>query len=387
MPPRSDNAIGANDGCDSPSSIARAGATKDRINLSELRKKIPKECFEKSLPKSLFYMARDMGCVLALQYLYPLYVAGNWPLTFVWWNANGFMLWALFVIGHDCGHTTFSNHPWVNAVVGHLCHAPLMVPFWPWAKSHNEHHKYHNHVEKDMSYPWFGKQQFEDEVRPWTKLYLKSPLHPLTSYFFTYLLAGWYDGSHFNPFGVLFWSRKEQAQCAVSAASVLAFVYLLVAVCFDFDWTAIVVRHVVPVMIMNYWLVMVTYLQHHEADTETFDDSDFHFATAAMETVDRKYGWGIDDAHHNITDGHVAHHLFFTKIPHYNLKKATAAIRPTLEKLGVYRYRNNPNFLWVYVRDNYKLGFYTHSKSHDHRAKMHYLDASRTPAFSNKKAI
>ncbi|CAN0483465.1 unnamed protein product, partial [Ectocarpus sp. 12 AP-2014] len=294
-------------------------------------------CFIKSLPRSLFYMARDMGCVLALQYLYPMYVAGSWPLTFLWWNANGFMLWALFVIGHDCGHTTFSNYPWVNALVGHLCHAPLLVPFWPWAKSHNEHHKYHNHVEKDMSYPWFGKQQFEQEVKPVTKLFLKTPFHPFTSYLFTYLLAGWYDGSHFNPFSVLFWSRKEQVQCAVSTASVLAFIYLLVAVLFDFDWSAIVVRHLVPVMIMNYWLVMVTYLQHHEEDTKTFDNSDFHFATAAMETVDRKYGWGIDDAHHNITDGHVAHHLFFTKIPHYNLKKATAAIRPSLEKLGLYR--------------------------------------------------
>lgn len=44
-------------------------------------------------------MVRDMGCLLALQYIYPQYVAGNWPLTFAWWNANGFMLWALFVVG------------------------------------------------------------------------------------------------------------------------------------------------------------------------------------------------------------------------------------------------------------------------------------------------
>lgn len=66
---------------------------------------------------------------------------------------------------------------------------------------------------------------------------------------------------------MLFWSRREQVQCAVSTASVLAFVYFLVAVALDFDWSAIVVRHAVPVLIMNYWLVMVTYLQHHEADT------------------------------------------------------------------------------------------------------------------------
>ena len=107
------------------------------------------------------------------------------------------------ITGHDCGHTTFSNYPWVNAVCGHLCHAPLLVPFWPWAKSHNEHHKYHNHVEKDMSYPWFGKQQYEEETLPLTKLWLKTPFHPFTAYFFSYLLGGMYDGSHFNPFSEL----------------------------------------------------------------------------------------------------------------------------------------------------------------------------------------
>lgn len=60
---------------------------------------ITHRCFQKSLPRSLFYMARDMGCLLALQYVYPEYVAGSWPLTLLWWNANGFMLWALFVVG------------------------------------------------------------------------------------------------------------------------------------------------------------------------------------------------------------------------------------------------------------------------------------------------
>lgn len=49
-----------------------------------------------------------------------------------------------------------------------------------------------------------------------------------------------------------------------------------------------------------------------------------------------------------------------------------------------FRFRNNPNFLWVYARENYKLGFHTHSKAHDHRAKMHYKDDTRTPAYKNK---
>lgn len=42
MPPRSDNAIGASDGRDSPS-ILRQSGNKNHVNLNELRKQIPKE--------------------------------------------------------------------------------------------------------------------------------------------------------------------------------------------------------------------------------------------------------------------------------------------------------------------------------------------------------
>ena len=71
-----------------------------------------------------------------------------------------------------------------------------------------------------------------------------------------------------------------------------------------------------------------TYLQHHSHETVVYDDSNWSFVLAAFETVDRKFGYGIDSLHHHITDGHVAHHLFFTQIPHYNLMIATE-VRPT----------------------------------------------------------
>ena len=78
-----------------------------------------------------------------------------------------------------------------------------------------------------------------------------------------------------------------------------------------------------------------------------YNDSNWSFALAAFETVDRRFGWGIDTLHHHITDGHVAHHLFFTQIPHYNLPMATAGITSYLKEQKidcVYKFENTFDF-------------------------------------------
>jgi omega-3 fatty acid desaturase (delta-15 desaturase) len=73
-------------------------------------------------------------------------------------------------------------------------------------------------------------------------------------------------------------------------------------------------------------------LQHHSDDGKLYTDKTWKFAQAAFETVDRSYGKWTDRMSHHMMDGHVIHHLFFERVPHYRLEKATAALREGLEK-------------------------------------------------------
>jgi hypothetical protein len=45
-----------------------------------------------------------------------------------------------FVIGHDCGHRSFSDNKLLEDIVGTLAFMPLIYPFEPWRIKHNQHH-------------------------------------------------------------------------------------------------------------------------------------------------------------------------------------------------------------------------------------------------------
>lgn len=53
------------------------------------------------------------------------------------------MFWALFVVGHDCGHQSFSSNRKLNDFVGNIVHASILVPYHGWRISHRTHHANH----------------------------------------------------------------------------------------------------------------------------------------------------------------------------------------------------------------------------------------------------
>jgi hypothetical protein len=59
----------------------------------------------------------------------PPFSRAVWPL---YWFVQGTIFWAIFVVGHDCGHGSFSDSSRLNYLVGHVMHSLILVPFHGW---------------------------------------------------------------------------------------------------------------------------------------------------------------------------------------------------------------------------------------------------------------
>jgi omega-3 fatty acid desaturase (delta-15 desaturase) len=343
--------------------------------MNKIMKSMPTKVFEKSLLKSSAYMAFDLLMWGVTTILMNQFVKSSvWmklPILLkavsgvVYWNLSGFFMWCIFVIGHDCGHTTFSNYKWVNDIIGHITHSSLLVPFYPWQLSHRRHHMFHNHIDKDYSYIWYTPERMN---APQEKIAKLMHDYPLLLFFYPFIgwqfyLLGINDGSHFIPFeSGRMWQQTpdiEKRKCLISAISVVtAFTSILALNGFNLKNFAF--YYLAPHVVFSWWLVCVTYLQHHGPKTQVYTEKTWSYVRAAFETVDRTFGKGIDWLHHHITDGHVAHHLFFTQIPHYNLPMATQALKDYLSNNGLshlYRHEDTQDFPIRLHKDMLMTGF------------------------------
>ncbi|KAJ8527532.1 hypothetical protein K7X08_014983 [Anisodus acutangulus] len=132
---------------------------------------------------------------------------------------------------------------------------------------------------------------------------------------------------HFDPNSPIYTDR-ERLQIFVSDAGIFAVLYGLYSLVTAKGLTWVACLYGCPLLIVNGFLVLITYLQHTHLSLPHYDSSEWDWLRGALATVDRDYGI-LNKVFHNITDTHVAHHLFST-MPHYHAMEATKAIKPIL---------------------------------------------------------
>ncbi|KAK2376468.1 omega-3 fatty acid desaturase, chloroplastic [Trifolium repens] len=298
------------------------------FKIAEIRAAIPKHCWVKNTWRSLSYVLRD---VLVVSSLIVAAIKFDslcfWP---VYWLLQGTMFWAIFVLGHDCGHGSFSDSSMVNSLVGHILHSSILVPYHGWRISHKTHHQNHGNVEKDESWVPLTEKVYKnlDNVTKFVRFSLPLPM-------FAYPIYLWRrspgkSGSHFDPYSDLF-SPNERKEVAVSTLCWLVMFSLLLYLSFTTSPLLILKLYGVPYWIFVMWLDFVTYLHHHGYTQKLpwYRGQEWSYLRGGLTTVDRDYGW-INNIHHDIGT-HVVHHLF-PQIPHYNLVEATKAAKPIFGK-------------------------------------------------------
>nr|WQH19959.1 delta12 fatty acid desaturase [Bemisia tabaci] len=331
--------------------LKRAPHSKPPFTLSQLKKAIPAHCFKRSAAHSFYFLLNDLAMIFTLYYsantLIPLLPTPlrliAWPL---YWAAQGCVMTGVWVLAHECGHRAFSEHQWLDDAVGFVLHSALLVPYFSWKYSHARHHANTASLERD--------EVFVPRRREHLQWYFKYLIVSPTGRLFGLLgalLFGWplylafnvtgrsYErfANHFDP-GSPIYPEKKRLQIIVSDLGMLATLWILyqASVAGGFCWVFCI--YVVPLLVVNGFLVAITYLQHTHPGLPHYDSSEWDWLRGALSTVDRD--WGVlNHVFHRITDTHVAHHLFST-MPFYHAAEATAALRPVLGEY--YRFDDTP---------------------------------------------
>lgn len=90
----------------------------------------------------------------------------------------------------------------------------------------------------------------------------------------------------------------------------------------------------VPYLVVNNFLVGITFLQHTDSRLAHYRGDAWTFARGALSTIDREFIWSSFVGKrllHGICETHVAHHVC-SKIPHYHAERATVAIKDFLDR-------------------------------------------------------
>jgi omega-6 fatty acid desaturase (delta-12 desaturase) len=291
------------------------------VLLSDVVKSLPKEVFEIDDVKAWKTVAITLGSV-ALGY--AALAVSPWYLLPVVYAYLGTAMTGLFVVGHDCGHNSFSKSQLVNDVVGTIMFMPLMYPFEPWRIKHNTHHAHTNKLVIDTAWQPFRPYMY-DRAKGFSKFAMEAAMGPL---WWMASVGHWlfwhFDLTKYRPQDV---PKVKVSLAAVAAFGAFALLPLLVMT----GPIGFVKWWVLPWLGFHFWMSTFT-LVHHTAPHIPFKQSrEWNAAEAQLAgTVHCEYPRWVEYLCHDISV-HIPHHIS-SRIPSYNLRKAYASLQQNWDK-------------------------------------------------------
>ncbi|CAD6594171.1 MAG: hypothetical protein ASARMPRED_008799 [Alectoria sarmentosa] len=331
-----------------------------KLGLAELRKAIPEHCFERSYLIPMWTVCRDVAISLGLMYAAYAYIPKiehdvlRWSAWALYGFTEGLMFTGLWILGHECGHMSFSPSAMLNDTVGFIVQSALLTPYHSWKSTHRRHHIHANNLSYDHNYVppqreayvsslMFSFDGFEELVEDspimlLLRLVLQSAIG-FPFYLLTNITAApgshvrdpskkVLGNSHFAPTGSLF----RDSEASVIFLADLGVAAAVIGLCFtgqNIGLKMLALTYLQPYFWMNHWLVTITYLNHTHPESPKYEDEAWTFLKGATATIDRDFGWIGLHIFHGIIEHHVVHHLF-PRIPFYHTAEATKAIVPLL---------------------------------------------------------
>jgi omega-6 fatty acid desaturase (delta-12 desaturase) len=316
------------------------------FTLKNIRDAVPAHCFERSVVKSFYYVAHDLFLVGATLWLASYIPSAPllaqivlWPL---YWVIQGIFMTGLWVIAHECGHQSFSPYKGLNNTVGLVLHSLLLVPYHSWRITHSNHHKNNAHIERDQVFvpstrSKLGESHDEYKDVPFV-IFVRMAIMFLAgwpAYLLMNITGQTYSrwANHFTFDSPLF-QKKQRLDIIISDAALVVVFGILFTLARQFSVLSVLQYYFVPYLFVNFWLVLITFLQHTDTYVPHYrgptgeGPEDWNFLRGALATVDRDYGI-LNYFHHHIGDTHVCHHLFST-LPHYHATEASQHIKKAI---------------------------------------------------------
>jgi omega-6 fatty acid desaturase (delta-12 desaturase) len=369
-------------------SAKKTDSSTEPLTLEMIKKAIPAHLFIKDEMHFLVHVVWSVSATLVLAYLAHQYIPLTLmaiPLWILYAIVNGTIGIGVWVLGHECGHGSFSDKQWANDLLGYFLHTPLLVPYFSWQHSHYVHHSRTNHVTEGESHV---PNQIDSKAG---KLYMKFrdsvgvdawAIYQMFTVFVlgwpSYLTFGATGGpkrgftSHFIVPNKLFPTNKL-FKVGISNVGLLVMFYLLYIWAQKTCFAEVMGLYVGPYLIVNVWLTGYTWLQHSDETVAQYDETTWDWLTGAIATIDRNYPMFINTLHFEIGSTHVLHHIF-SYMPHYNAREATGYLKQVLGK----KYNYDGRKIWDTVWAVAKLGAV---ESKDEKGIYRYI--SKYPYYDN----